>query len=85
MEALLKIIRQLILFIIPFNSKENDFIYCNDWCLNVAEAIPEKTNGNYKNYERIQAILIDTRWIFLHFRHISNYNRIKLANTIKER
>ena len=72
-------------FIIPFNSKENKFICCDNWCLNVAEAIPEKIIGSYKTFERIQAILIDTRWLLFNFCHSENkINQIILAKKIKD-
>lgn len=70
-------------FLMPFNMKSNKF-GTSEWCANVAEATADWRIYPYKNYERIQGIIIDTS--FLIHNLFGNHEKMKeeLASVIDE-
>ena len=52
-------------FIMPFN-KENNKFNINSWCGNVAEAVGDWIT-NPETYERIQGLVVDTRYILKNY------------------
>ena len=53
-------------FIMPFNMKDNPF-GIHDWHGNVAEATGDWRDGSKKDFERIQGIVVDVRYLMFHY------------------
>lgn len=69
-------------FLIPFNMAGEKFP-SDEPIINIGEAVSQwKTNE--KNYEKIQGILVDTRFLMNSYRSKSTNNIIKLAKAIKD-
>ena len=69
-------------FLIPFNM-DGDKFHSDVPFMNIGEAVSQwKTNE--KNYEKIQGILVDTRFLMNSYRSKSTNNIIKLAKAIKD-
>lgn len=69
-------------FLMPYNSNENIFDLEGIFG-NIGEAIGE-WKENKSNYERIQGILIDTRYLMYNYTNNSERNIMKLAETIEK-
>lgn len=77
-------------FLMPFNSQDKLFTNeteeanhstCKN-IINIGQAIGEwKTN--YENYEQIQGILVDTRFLLLNYTKMSNNGKTLLSNAIE--
>ncbi|MDY4575662.1 MAG: LlaJI family restriction endonuclease [Intestinibacter sp.] len=68
-------------FIIPYNSHENEFNSI-DYYLNIGEATAEWKIGDYM-YEKVQAIILDTRYLMYHYKDNDENQMGKLSNVIK--
>lgn len=69
-------------FIMPYNSKENNFELTKNFG-NIGEAISEWKN-NTKNYEKVQGIVVDTRYLMHHYTKEIEESTIALANAIEK-
>lgn len=78
-------------FIMPFNKENHNFsILGKDGVFgiqeeigNIGEAIGD-WKPNMKNYERIQGIVIDTRFLMYNYISMPNKQKLKLANAIEK-
>lgn len=74
-------------FIMPYNKTDNIFGLKDD-IGNIGEAIGEwrydNNNPNIKNYERIQGIVIDTRYLMHNYNCISEQHKQELAKCIEK-
>lgn len=68
-------------FLMPFN-KNNDLFEVNKDFLNIGEAIGEWRENKF-NYEHVQGILVDVRFLFYCYTRNSKNNLIELANSIE--
>lgn len=70
-------------FLLPYNKESNKF-YGNDLFMNVGEATGEWRGENSHQYEHIQCILIDVRYLMENYKNHSKDNIILLAKSIEE-
>lgn len=72
-------------FLIPYNSKEEvyNFNKSVDNYYSIGEAISEWKDGK-KNYQRVQGILVDTKWLIKNSIRPSEKEILKLSNAIKD-
>ncbi|MFZ7121684.1 MAG: LlaJI family restriction endonuclease [Eubacteriaceae bacterium] len=69
-------------FIMPYN-KENNLFMMNDNIGNIGEAVGD-WRTNLKNYERIQGIVVDTRFLIYNYISISEQQKIELTECIEK-
>ena len=69
-------------FLIPFNMDGEKF-HSDEPFVYIGEAVGE-WKKNKKNYERIQGILVDTKFLMNSYRSKSTKNIMKLAEVIEE-
>lgn len=70
-------------FLMPYNKESNDFENFNGDFENVGEAVAPWRKNN-KDFEHIQGILIDIRFLMDNYRSKSEENILKLATAIEE-
>lgn len=74
-------------FIMPFNKENNNFKITSN-VGNIGEAIGDwrwsESNPYMKNYERIQGILIDTRYLMYNYNSISDEQKKELSECIEK-
>ena len=69
-------------FLMPYNSVNNSFGISGPFG-NIGTAIAD-WKGGLLNYERIQGIVIDMRYLMYHYRRIPGEDMAALANIIEE-
>lgn len=70
-------------FIMPFNAAKNYF-HITSVVGNIGEAIGDwRYKANMKNYERIQGIVIDTRYLMYHYLGNTTKDKVALADCIE--
>ncbi|MDO5824267.1 LlaJI family restriction endonuclease [Methanobrevibacter sp.] len=69
-------------FLIPFNNENEEKFPSDKPFFNIGAAVSE-WKKNEKNYEYIQGILVDTKFLMDSYRSKSTENKMKLANTIE--
>uniref|UniRef100_UPI001C042EA9 LlaJI family restriction endonuclease n=1 Tax=Mesomycoplasma hyorhinis TaxID=2100 RepID=UPI001C042EA9 len=70
-------------FVMPFNKDNNEFNIKN-WCGNVAEATGDWIS-NPKSFEKIQAIVIDTRYLMKNYNLKNDFVKEIIANVIEDK
>ncbi|WP_215738578.1 LlaJI family restriction endonuclease [Mesomycoplasma hyorhinis] len=70
-------------FVMPFNKDNNEFNIKN-WCGNVAEATGDWIS-NPKSFEKIQAIVIDARYLMKNYNLKNDFMKEKIANVIEDK
>jgi len=69
-------------FVMPFNMCDNPFLGLNDDVGNVGEAVGD-WKENIKYYERVQGIVIDTRFLMYNYSCMTDHNKQKLVDAIE--
>ena len=69
-------------FVMPYNMMDNLF-NISGRIENIGEAVGQ-WKANYKYYERIQGILIDTRYLMYNYLSMSNVQKEELATSIEK-
>ena len=70
-------------FLIPFNMENEDKFHSDEPFVNIGEAVSQ-WRKNEKNYEHIQGILVDTKFLMNSYRSKSTSNINKLAKFIED-
>ena len=70
-------------FLIPFDKENEDLFPSNEPFFNIGEAVSQ-WRTNKKNYEHIQGILVDTKFLMNSYRSKSTENIMKLAKAIED-